>query len=293
MLQIVRTWTERARLRRLERRGDVVTGWAESLRFFLQLSRDLIPGEEREISRDLFGLLAYTWAAQAGLGAYDPHQLLKSIRTRAWLGYADTPALVAMTRAELPHADSGRRMVAFFEELAEKRSTYLFLPVVSRIDCHQNGGGPLPIGALHLDGLADRYAETTHGRFARGSFVLAPQATRERDTFLLALMTVAWGKGRWVSSGPELLAAAAAQLRRLHETPAEAVAEVRADVSDPGPTGELAFEVVEIAEEVSTRAPWLWLETLFIVENWIAGPQWFAQAFEVEEATPLELLRRL
>ena len=53
----IRDWMGRHRLRRLERRGDVVLHWAEEAQALLDLGGDLIP--ERELSRDLYGLLVY------------------------------------------------------------------------------------------------------------------------------------------------------------------------------------------------------------------------------------------
>ena len=150
-------WRAR-KIAQAERRGDVVDGWTDALKFFLELGRDLIPDQDREIPRDILGLLAFAWAARADQkAAYDPHLLLREIRGRAWLGYTDTPALVAQIRADVPRSDTGRRMIAFFEELSAKRSTYLFLPVVSRIDRHQSRSGEPAIGALRLDGLLERH----------------------------------------------------------------------------------------------------------------------------------------
>lgn len=277
-------WRAR-RIAQAERRGDVVDGWSDSLKFFLELAGDLIPEAEREIPRDLLGLLAYAWAARADRNAaYDPHALLGEIRARAWLGYADTPVLVAQIRADLARSDTGRRMAAFFEELASKRSAYLFLPVVSRIDQHQSGAGPLAEGALRLDGLAQRYAHLTLSEFATVSFAMAPQLTRERDAFLLALLLDGWSGERFATQ-TELSTGAAVQLRRLYEDPSGALATVRADFPELGATGEFAHELAGAAEEVCVATPWLWLETLFIVENWNAGQQWFDHAFEVEEVS--------
>jgi hypothetical protein len=102
------------------------------------LARELIPEDEREISRDLFTLLAYAWSAAAEKRRpYDPFEILRALRDRAWLGYADTPALIGQIRHDLPRAAAAARMADYFEELVAKRSTYLFLPIVSRIDRHQ------------------------------------------------------------------------------------------------------------------------------------------------------------
>lgn len=128
---------KRRRLRRLERRGDVVAWWADEVQALLDLGGDLIPDPAREVPRDLYGLLVYAWAARADRGAaFHAHDVLRGVRAQAWQGYADMPALLGEIRTALPRSATGGRMVAFFEELAQKRSTYLFLPVVSRIDRH-------------------------------------------------------------------------------------------------------------------------------------------------------------
>src|SRR6185437_14500453 len=101
-------WRERARLRHLARRGDAVLGAQQFWDGILYLAREVIPEDDREISRDLFTVLAY-----------------------AWLGYADTPALIAQIRHDLPRAAAATRMADYFEELVAKRSTYFFLPIVS------------------------------------------------------------------------------------------------------------------------------------------------------------------
>ena len=82
---------DRVRFRRLVYRGDLVAGWADALQLLLDLGEDLLPGTHHEIPRDLFGLLAYSWAAQASSegGSYDPRPILVEIRRRAWAGYAD------------------------------------------------------------------------------------------------------------------------------------------------------------------------------------------------------------
>ena len=62
-LVAIRDWMKWQRLRRLERRGDVVLRWSEEAQALLDLGGDLIP--ERELSRDLYGLLVYAWATGA------------------------------------------------------------------------------------------------------------------------------------------------------------------------------------------------------------------------------------
>ena len=167
MMPRLRAWLERVKLRRLEKRGDIVVGWSQSLLTLIELAEDMIPGPERELSRDLFGLIAFTWAAEAKPGAeYDPLPLLRAVRDRAWLGYTEPATLIAQTAEELPHSTTARRMRDFFAELAEKRSSYLFLPIVSRIERHQSAEGPLPVGDLELDGFSQRHGDTELGRFA-------------------------------------------------------------------------------------------------------------------------------
>jgi hypothetical protein len=146
---------ERAHAWHLARRGDAMLGAQEFWDGMFYLSRELIPEDDREISRDLFGLIAYSWgvAAEKGRG-YDPFDVLRTIRDRTWLGYADTAALIEQVGRDLPRAEIAGRMTAYFSELAAKRATYLFLPIVSRIDRHQLG--PLP-QQLELDRTISDY----------------------------------------------------------------------------------------------------------------------------------------
>ena len=169
-------------------------------------------------------------------------------------------------------------------EIAAKDSRYLFLPIVSRIDRHQ-GGSPLP-ARLELDAIDTEFGHTSLGSVARQAFALAPTKGRERDAFMLALMTAGWGRGTRVRIGPELIAVAADQLRLLYEQPIRALAGVRRDA----PAHPAAARLVAMAEEVTTRDRPLWLETLFITENWRVGPQWFEHAFEVEAGTARDIL---
>ena len=91
-----------------ERRGDIVDTWSENLLHLLELGTALILGPAREVPRDLFGLLAYAWAARAKPGEiYSPHAVLREIRDRAWLGYANTKALTKLIRRDLPEAETG------------------------------------------------------------------------------------------------------------------------------------------------------------------------------------------
>ena len=245
----------------------------------LYLARELIPEDDREISRDLFTLLAYAWSAAAEKRRpYDPFDVLRALRDRAWLGYADTPALIAQIRRDLPRAAAAARMADYFEELVAKRSTYLFLPIVSRIDRHQLG--PLP-QHLELDRTMAEFGHASLATLVRQIFVLAPSLARERDLFFHALLTLHWGTGLERQIGPQELAGMVAhQLRRLYEQPDAALAAIRADAA----SHDAAARALAILQEVgATRNRPLLLEALFIAENIITGPQHFEHAFEVEE----------
>ncbi len=184
---------ERAHFRHLARRGDAMLGTQEFWDGILYLSRELIPEDDREISRDLFALIVYSWAVAAEKGrSYDPFNVLRIVRDHAWLGYADTPALVAQVRRDLPRAKAAERMADYFDELAAKHGTYLFLPVVSRIDRHQLG--PLP-RRLELDRTMADYNQSRQAASVRQLFALAPGMARERDLFFHALLTGSWDSG--------------------------------------------------------------------------------------------------
>jgi hypothetical protein len=278
-MRSLKLWRERARLRHLARRGDAVLGAQAFWDGILYLARELIPEDDREISRDLFSLLAYAWGAVAEKRRpYDPFVVLRALRERAWLGYADTPALIAQIRRDLPRAAAATRMADYFEELVAKRSTYLFLPIVSRIDRHQLG--PLP-RHLELDRTMAEFHHASLATVVRQIFVFAPSLARERDLFFHALLTLHWGTGLERQIGPQELAAMVAhQLRRLYEQPDQALAAIRADAASHG----AAARALAILQEVgATRNRPLLLEALFIAENIITGPQNFQHAFEVEE----------
>ncbi|TNC49567.1 hypothetical protein FHG66_10635 [Rubellimicrobium rubrum] len=288
VLVTIRDWMRRQRLRRLERRGDVVLHWAEEAQALLDLGGDLIP--ERELSRDLYGLLVYAWAAGADRRAmFHAHDVLAQVRARAWQGYADMPGLLEEIRTLWPRGATTERMVAFFDELARKRSTYLFLPVVSRIDRHQGRAGPLPRGALSVDGLVERHADRHYGQVIRNMFAAGPELAREQDVFMLATLAVLWDEGPWRGDRAALFGVVQAGLRRLHETPETVLRAVRADRTPGSPHKAVAAEILAAAEEIVAWAPWLWLEALFVVENALAGPQWFDTAFEVT-AIPTDTL---
>lgn len=109
-----------------------------------------------------------------------------------------------------------------------------------------------------------------------------PRAKRECDAFLLAVTTLFWGWGDRPIEGSELLAEIGVQLRRLYEAPQDALKAIQADTSSSGSDGARVRELNGIAEEMSARASWVWLEALFIVESAIAGQQFFNHAFNVE-----------
>lgn len=274
-----RRMRDHARMQHLARRGDALLGAQEFWDTFAYLSRELIPEDEREISRDLFALIAYAWgvAAEKGRG-HDPFDVLRVIRDRAWLGYADIPALIEQVRRDLPRAEVAARMVAYFGELDAKRSTYLFLPIVSRIDRHQLG--PLP-RHLELDRTMADYSSSRQATAVRQLFLAAPGLARERDLFFHALLTGGWDSGvNKVVSGQELSVLAARQLRLLYEQPAQALAAARADAA----SHKAASRSIEVLEEVGAEQnrPLL-LEALFVAENMATGAQHFGHAFEIKE----------
>lgn len=271
---------ERAHMRRLARHGDAMLGAQQFWDGIFYLARDLILEDEREISRDLFALIAYSWAVAADKNrSHDPFDILRVVRNRAWLGYTDLPALVAQIRRDLPRAEVAGHMAAYFGELATKRSTYLFLPIVSRIDRHQLG--PM-FQQLELDRTMADYGQSRQAEAVRRLFEPASQASRERDLFFHALFTACWdARIDRVVGAQELAGIAAEQLLRLYERPDQALAAVRVDaVAD-----KAAARSVEILEEIAgtERNRPLLLEALFVAESLATGPQHFAHAFEIKE----------
>jgi hypothetical protein len=289
----VRGIIDRVRFRRLVYRGDLVAGWADALQLLLDLGEDLLPGTHHEIPRDLFGLLAYSWAAQASPegGSYDPRPILVEIRRRAWAGYADLPSLLALIRADLPRGATGRHMVAFFEELSAKQATYLFLPIVAAIDRHQSGDGPITPGSLEVDGLTERNAAKLVN--LRELYAALPGRGRQADIFTLAMFVAAWDRSPWSPNGPELTNVLAVQLRQLWEAPDAALASLREDAAGRGPVGRRAADLLQVAQEVCDRVPWAWLDALFFVEQWRSGPQWFEHAMSIGAIPHTELMRRV
>lgn len=236
----------------------------------------LIPETYWEIPRDLFVIIATLWINQAEKGALnDSCDVLKHIRDRAWLGYVDTPALIRTMRADLPHSLDVQRLARYFEEISEKRSNYLFLPIVSRIERYQVGYSVPDF--LKLDAAQDKFGHTSVAGIARKAFALAPQHKRERDAFLLALMGATWGKGDKSIVGLELLSKVVEQLRLLYKNSKNSLGSIRSAAS----TNHAAAYVVEMADEVSRVDPPLWLETLIIVEYLRVGSQFFPSAIKV------------
>jgi hypothetical protein len=268
------------RLRWMVRRGDALIDAQAFWDGVIYLVQELMPEPEWEMPRDLFCLLAYAWAVRAGEhGQHDPFAILRQIRNGAWLGYVKTPALVAEIRATLPRADAGRRMALYFEELAAKHGTYLFLPCVSRVDQHQAGRltGPLALDTFENDFACSSPAI---GRMCE-LFRLPPEAMRQRNAILVALLIGGWGKGpqAMLSTSEDFYAGAALQLRLLYDQPERAVRAVRADAG----SYPMAAQLIRIVEELNTEVgrP-LWLEALFLVENALRGPQHFQHAFEIK-----------
>jgi hypothetical protein len=201
------------------------------------------------------------------------------------MGYADTPALVQAIRTEWPRSQGIARMARYFEEITGKRSAYLFLPAVSRIERHQANRSPP--ATLKLDAAHDEFGRTSVGSIAQQSFVLAPNYKRERSAFLLSLLAVTWGRGDRIMQGFDLLADAANELQLLYEQPATALKTIRIDAALANPA---AARIVAMADEVSKVDRPLWLETLFIVQNWRAGVQHFEHAFEMKGGPLSEML---
>lgn len=179
--------------RRLAHRGDAVLDAEGFWNGITYLAEELIPGPEPEIPRDLFIMLAYVWAARAVKGVvHDPFHVLRHVRDRAWLGYADTNRLVATIRQELPRSEGIGRMAVYFGEIAAKRSAYLFLPAVAGVECHQ-ASSHLP-SSLELDRVPHEFSTSPFASFVRDSFAAAPNAIRQRDAFHLALLLASAGQ---------------------------------------------------------------------------------------------------
>lgn len=270
---------ENLNLYRLKRRGEAVANDPAFWNLIDSLTTDLLPGKTNEIPRDLFRILAFWWAVTAQKGVeYEPYDSLLFIREKAWLGYTNMPEMLKCVRTDFSASPSRERILNYFDELAEKQSTYLFLPVVSSIDRHQASATEPP---LLVDDIMPRIGSGTVGSLVQQAFLLAPGATRQRAVFLLALTTQNWGRKQMVqTSAAELSKLAATQLRLLYDDPEAALAAVQKDAG----TTKLAKYLADAGREIATETgrPLL-LETLYIAENWITGPQHFAHAFEIRE----------
>lgn len=213
------------RWRRLARRGDAVLDAEAFWNGITYLAEELIPGPEPEIPRDLFIMLAYVWAARAEKGAvHDPFQILRHVRDRAWLGYADTGRLIATIKQELPRSEGIGRMAVYFGEIAAKRSAYLFLPAAAGIERHQ-ASSPLP-SSLDLDRIPQEFGTSPFASLVRGSFALAPKAIRERNAFHLALLLASSGQVACKRNLNALYRTAATQLRTMYERPEAALTHI-------------------------------------------------------------------
>lgn len=284
---LIRRFLKAMRLRRMARRGEAILGAETYWDSIETLAQDLMPGPDDEISRDLFAILAFWWATRAEKGVeHDPFRILRDLRERAWLGYRDLPGLISNARNDFPPSVSRQRLLNYFEELHAKRSAYLLLPIVSRIEQHQNA--PLPL-ALRLDGLMDEFRNHPSGALVRQAFAAAPCAKRERNAFLLALLTQGWGRRQVFGNPTELNEVVAAQLRLLYCVPDRALAAVRKDAVVRPPAASLVMAAEELVEPVARP---LFLEALFITENWITGPRHFEHAFEIESLSDTDLSRR-
>jgi hypothetical protein len=259
---------DEAELRRIAGRGEALLDRAVDAALLLELPADLIP--DFELPRDLFELLMFLDQAQrqgtASDGAQDAYAVLRMIRAQAWQGYTAPLELAAHVRRQLPTSDVARLFGLYCEELAAKHSAYLFLPIVSRIDRHQAAAAPWDEDIHELIAAAlDRHDEGDHRAFAYANFALAPHAS-ERTAFQLASMLT--GRRPRVEEVSARLMAVAAQLRRLAEGASGATFTAQPDIG-------------ALIDTVSTMAPWIWLEALFVVENWVGGSQHLDRAFRI------------
>ena len=276
MLKMTQRFLEEMRLRRLERRGEIVRGTAGLWDFIEPLVYDLLPSEEHEVSRDLFLLLAGNLWAKTRKTKIEPdsHEILVRIREQAWLAYTNMPELIGGIRSEFPKSKNIAGQLRYFEEISDKGCRYLFLPIVSRIARHQ-APGPIP-AALMLDEIQAEYGHLSAAGIARMTFALAPSYTRERDAFLVAVIGETWGKGNQPTS-KALLAVIIDELRSLYVTPGTALESLRGQ----DPSNFVAARIVAMADEVTRLDPSLWLETMYLAESWLAGPQVFEHPVEI------------
>jgi hypothetical protein len=275
----------RFKIWRMQRRGDALVDAKPFFDTMIDLADEIIQEPRSEIPRDLFIMLAYVFAAKEGQGGAHGHfEILRHIRERAWLGYKDAPALGALIVSELPRSEGAVRMKRYFEEIAAKRCSCLFLPAVFGVDRHQ--GKPFP-NPLLIDGIFGELGHMKAADLVRDAFAHYPNLGRARSAFLAALCINGWGRGMAAAaSAGAIPAAVATTLRALYDNPTEALAAVKADIGDhPGAT-----MLVRMAEQVSAHCPWLWLQALFIAERWCVGELWFDTAFEIEGGSPEDIL---
>lgn len=253
-------------------RGDAIIDPSPEIRLLLELPSDFIPDDARELARDLFGLLLFLEMTPAPAGqnatAQDSYALLGRVRASAWQGYWGAEALGRQVSTRYPGSDVAQRFALYCDELAKKRSTYLFLPVVAGIDRHQAKAEKSDDELYEmLEEATARQDDGAYAALARMSFALAPEA-KERAAFTFASMLA--GSRSAEGDYREHLKAVAGLLRRIA-------------LAAPGDLIEgVSKDNASMINELSDHAPWIWLEVLVVVENWIAGPQWFDNAFEVE-----------
>ena len=275
----------RFKIWRMQRRGDALVDVKPFFDSMIDLADEIVQEPQSEIPRDLFIMLAYVFTAKEGQGEANGHfEILRHIRDRAWLGYKDAPALGALIVSELPRSEGAVRMKRYFEEIAAKRGSFLFLPAVFGVDRHQ--GKPLP-NPLLIDGIFDELGHMKAAHLVRDAFAHYPNSGRARSAFLAALCIGGWGKGMAAAASARAIpAAVATTLRALYDNPTEALAAVKADIGDH----RRATMLVRMAEQVSADCPWLWLQALFIAELWCVGELRFETAFEIEGGSPDDIL---
>ena len=176
-------WRRRQKIRRLERRGDIVARWSDEAQTLLDLGEDLIPGDAWELSRDLYGLLVYLWAAEADRdAAFDAHEVLRGVRTRAWRGYTDMPALLQEVRASLSRGETGGRMSRSLKNSPRRNRPTCSCPWPPALTVIRPKPGRCRLARCEsLDGLAERHADRHYGKLVRGMFAEGQHAPRDRE----------------------------------------------------------------------------------------------------------------